>query len=121
MLSLNITSTISHIENMKTELYGRLILNDFTKSILIELAKNPIKNDYISELINITNKIEGIDNDMTLYYKCKLSHELNIRDFNIQRKTDQMASDLKKVYETKDKNKLGAMIFEICRFDAAHL
>ena len=118
-LSLNIMPTKLFLENQKTEFYERFITNVFTKNLIIELANYQNDRDFITEGINITDKIEGLNLEgLSLLNKCKLINEINLDQFTYERKSNITSKKLKEVYEIKDKSKIVSQMFELCRYDA---
>ncbi|RNA40786.1 hypothetical protein BpHYR1_009637 [Brachionus plicatilis] len=67
------------IKNIKIDFFNRLIENDLTKKMMIELAKQPIPNDFINEILDITRDLE--EENMLLQDKCKLIKLKNITEY----------------------------------------
>ncbi|CAF0983913.1 unnamed protein product [Brachionus calyciflorus] len=74
-------------------LYTRLIKNQYTRDIIKELAEYQNDRDFISEILNITERIEGIEG-LTMLEKCQLNIEINISEFKNQKETNTNAKKL---------------------------
>ena len=116
-LSLNIMPTDYIIKNIKIDFFNRLIENEFTKKMIIELAKQTILNDFISEILYITRELE--EENMSLQDKCKLVKLNNITEYRSNQKNDVKVQNLIDIYKTGSKDNISGLIFQICRFDVA--
>ncbi|RNA31965.1 hypothetical protein BpHYR1_008479 [Brachionus plicatilis] len=92
-LSLNIMPTDYIIKNIRVDFFNRLIENEFTKKMMIELAKQPIPNDFISEILDITRELE--EENMSLKDKCKLVKLNNITEYRSNQKNDVKVQKLR--------------------------
>ncbi|RNA41603.1 hypothetical protein BpHYR1_003489 [Brachionus plicatilis] len=105
------------IKNIKVDFFNRLIENELTKKMMIELAKQPIPNDFISKILDITRELE--EENMSLQDKCKLVKLNNITEYRSNQKNDVKVQKLGDIYKTGSKDNISGLIFQICRFDVA--
>jgi len=105
------------IKNIKVDFFNRLIENELTKKMMIELAKQKIPNDFISEILELTRELE--EENMSLLDKCKLVKLNNITEYHSNQKNDVKVQKLRDIYKTGRKDNISGLIFQICRFDVA--
>ena len=114
-LSLNIIPSDLNLMNIKVDFYTRLVKNEFIRTLMIEISKLTIENDFIGEVLDLTEDIN--ETGLTLIDKCKLLRSRNSNQIK-QGCTDEKVKKLKEIFNTvKDKDKIPNLIFEICRYD----
>ena len=115
-MSLNIMLTEIYLNNPKMDFFKRIVENDFTKKLTIELANQTVTDDFIGEIFELTKDLDH--SDMTLLEKCEFKKKMIMSDYKTNQKNDEKVQRLRKAFENKDKDKIPGLIYQICRFDS---
>ena len=101
---------------LKLNFYSRLCENEYTKLILNELEKTFVKNDFISEILEIIGD-DKIEIGTTTYEASKIALNEIIYQNEIEKKKDNLCDQIKNIMDGRDKKSMIKEISEKLKFN----
>lgn len=114
-LALDITPIVDAVKILKLDFYNRLFNNDYTKSVLFESSSLPDDDDFLSEIIQLTDEQlctnEGTLNERVNWAK----NEINVK-FKYNKASDPQTKEVTTVLRMKNRTIIPSKLFEILKF-----
>lgn len=105
---------------MKMDFYIKLAQNNYTRTILEDLEKTDLDNDFSSEIMELTN-ILTLRTGISLIEACLLTKYLNQVDIKTSKINNPTVEEIRKVFNIKERNEIPDRLFELTRFDRRFL